>query len=222
MLGLLSDSRLDSIFMLRLDWDSDSTFRLRLDWDLDLTFRHRLSPQHYVITLNTYDTIDMMRLNSDTRTVYTDVVPTHHEAAPSPISFSTQPLCQYRHFACRHLLTLGSFNPTSALFYCTWFCWRILKHWTVATNTISLSLIICQDLWQSSFFVISFRFYRICRFYRITRKLKKNPKCYPHWEVNPGTWLSSPACHSHLISLCAESFSSLDPHVDMLFWFLDQ
>ena len=39
---------------------------------------------------------------------------------------------------------------------------------------------------QSSFPVIDFRFYRICRFYRITRKLK-NPKCYPHWEVNPGT-----------------------------------
>ena len=41
-----------------------------------------------------------------------------------------------------------------------------------------------EALQEWSFSVIGFRFYRFCRFYRITRKQKKF-KMLPHWEVNP-------------------------------------
>ena len=48
------------------------------------------------------------------------------------------------------------------------------------TYTLSLHFHHVLNLWKNlSFSVIGFRFYRICRFYRITRKLKKSKMLLP-------------------------------------------
>ena len=76
----------------------------------------------------------------------------------------------------------------------------------------------------SSFSVIGFRFYRICRFYRIMRELKKS-KMSPQLGSEPrhlwDLWFSSPACYPSAISPVCWSLSPLDPYIVMLYWFLD-
>ena len=61
---------------------------------------------------------------------------------------------------------------------------------------------------------MAFKFYRFFRLYRITREIK-NLKCYPNWEVKPGTTDISEfqVLHStpHEIPLYAGSLISLDP-----------
>ena len=74
-----------------------------------------------------------------------------------------------------------------------------------------------ESVLRLSFSVIGFKFYR---FYRITRELK-NPKCYPHWEVNPGNSDTSGLQVLHatpqLTPLFAGSLSPLDSYVVMLY-----
>ena len=83
----------------------------------------------------------------------------------------------------------------------------------------------CGILVHWSFSVIGVRF---CRFYRITRELK-NPgaKCYPHWEVNPGTdfpmtFMSCmlPLSFFFFLNFLSEPRSILWSHWLLLFWTL--
>ena len=65
--------------------------------------------------------------------------------------------------------------------------------------------------------LLTMEFFRNFLFYRITKRIKKNPvaEFYPHWEVNPGS-VTFKSCMllSELIPLSAESLS---PYVVMFY-----
>ena len=79
----------------------------------------------------------------------------------------------------------------------------------------------CITHLQLSFSVIGFRFYRFCRFYRITRELKKSKMLPPLGSEPRQLWLSSPACYPSANSLISWKSQPLDSYVVMLYWFLD-
>ena len=103
---------------------------------------------------------------------------------------------------------------------CNW-KYYIESNWEKSVHNNDLSTVPLLSLYLAtylSFSVIGFKFYRFCRFYRITRELKKSKMLPPLGSKPQAPDFQVLHATPHLTPLCAGSLSSSDPYVVLLYW----